>query len=107
MDTIPEKSSGDNILCVRNILGSRGGSCSTWSRERHGGGFHSPLEPPVVRQTPTEVELLEMRKEHGNGGGDMPGDVADNAELTSALVWQDLPIDLGWIPREQTAAITN
>ena len=53
----PRKSTGDNILCVRNILGSRGGSCSTWSRERHGGGFHSPLEPPVVRQTPTEVEL--------------------------------------------------
>ena len=53
----PRKSTGDNVLCVRNILGSRGGSCSTWSRERHGGGFHL-LEPPVVRQTPTEVELL-------------------------------------------------
>ena len=62
MDTIPEKSSGDNILCVRNILGSRGGSRSTRSRERHGGGFHL-LEPPVVRQTPTEVVLLLLSAE--------------------------------------------
>ena len=54
----PRNSIEDNILCVRNILGSRGGSRSTRSRERHGGGFHSPLEPPVVRQTPTEVVLL-------------------------------------------------
>ena len=58
----PRKSTGDNILCVRNILGSRGGSRSTRSRERHGGGFHL-LEPPVVRQTPTEVELLLLPAE--------------------------------------------
>jgi hypothetical protein len=74
------------------------GSEELWGRTRHIAAMMRLLPPPP------DFELQKMHKINGDEIVSAPEGTMEgsSSSLSSSLIWEDLPIDVSWIPRGMT-----